>query len=191
MQSLGFITATDARKITPEDALRFERIHQRTYLAFDYQIIPIAAGPLPEPERIALSIRSSPSRFHLTPIESMSRLLDDPFLAEGIRLFNQGELFAAHEVWEKIWLAAEGDDRLFCQALIQVAVALLHAQRGNLRGAFSVYAKARHKLNRFPAVWAQIELGEFRSALAACFAALKAGRMLDQLPKIARKSLIA
>jgi uncharacterized protein len=117
----------------------------------------------------------------------MSRLIDDPFLAEGIRLFNQGELFAAHEVWEKTWLAAEGDDRLFCQTLIQAAVALLHAQRGNFRGAFSVYAKARHKLDRFPAVWAQIELGEFRSALAACFAALNAGKMLDQLPRVTRK----
>jgi predicted ATPase len=48
IRSLGFITATAARKITPEDALRFERVHQETYLAFDYQIIPIAAGPLPE-----------------------------------------------------------------------------------------------------------------------------------------------
>jgi predicted ATPase len=48
IQSLGFITATDARKITPEDALRFERVHEETYLAFDYQIIPIAAGPLLE-----------------------------------------------------------------------------------------------------------------------------------------------
>ena len=48
IQSLGFITATDARKITPEDALRFERIHEETYRAFDYQILPIAAGPLPE-----------------------------------------------------------------------------------------------------------------------------------------------
>jgi predicted ATPase len=48
IQSLGFITTTAARKITPEDALRFERVHQETYLAFDYQIIPIAAGLLPE-----------------------------------------------------------------------------------------------------------------------------------------------
>ena len=45
---LGFITATDARKITPEDTLRFELIHEETYLAFAYQIVPIAAGPLPE-----------------------------------------------------------------------------------------------------------------------------------------------
>jgi predicted ATPase len=48
IRSLGFITATDARKITPEDALRFERVHEETDLAFDYQIISITAGSLHE-----------------------------------------------------------------------------------------------------------------------------------------------
>jgi predicted ATPase len=48
IQSLEFITASDARRITPEDALCFERVHEETYLAFDYQILPIAAGPLPK-----------------------------------------------------------------------------------------------------------------------------------------------
>jgi predicted ATPase len=48
VQSLGFVTATNARKITPEDAMRFERIHEETYRGFDYQIVPISAAPLPE-----------------------------------------------------------------------------------------------------------------------------------------------
>lgn len=48
IQSLGFITGTEARRITAEDALRFERIHEETYRAFDYRIVPIAAGPLLE-----------------------------------------------------------------------------------------------------------------------------------------------
>jgi predicted ATPase len=46
VQRLGFITATDARKITPEDAMRFERVHEETYREFDYRIVPIAAAPL-------------------------------------------------------------------------------------------------------------------------------------------------
>jgi predicted ATPase len=52
VQSLGFITATDARRITPEDAMRFERVHEETYRRFNYQIVPISAAPLLE--RIAL-----------------------------------------------------------------------------------------------------------------------------------------
>jgi predicted ATPase len=52
VQSLGFITKTDARRITPEDAMRFERVHEETYRRFDYQIVSISAAPLLE--RIAL-----------------------------------------------------------------------------------------------------------------------------------------
>jgi predicted ATPase len=48
VQSLSFITATDARRITPEDAMRFERVHEEAYRGFDYQIVPIAAAPLLE-----------------------------------------------------------------------------------------------------------------------------------------------
>jgi predicted ATPase len=46
VQSLGFITTTDARKITAEDAMRFDRVDEETYRRFDYQIVPIAAAPL-------------------------------------------------------------------------------------------------------------------------------------------------
>lgn len=52
VQSLDFISKTDARRITPEDAMRFERVHEETYRRFDYQIVPISAAPLLE--RIAL-----------------------------------------------------------------------------------------------------------------------------------------
>ena len=52
VQGLGFTAATDARRITPDDALRFERVHEETYRRFDYQIVPISAAPLLE--RIAL-----------------------------------------------------------------------------------------------------------------------------------------
>lgn len=48
VQSLGFITATDARRITPDDAMRFERVHEETYREFDHQIVPISAAPLLE-----------------------------------------------------------------------------------------------------------------------------------------------
>lgn len=48
VQRLGFITATDASKITPEDARRFEWVYEETYREFDCQIVLIAAAPLLE-----------------------------------------------------------------------------------------------------------------------------------------------
>jgi len=46
IQNLGSVTRTDARRISYEDALRFERIHEETYRAFGYELIPIPPGTL-------------------------------------------------------------------------------------------------------------------------------------------------
>ena len=39
LRNLGFVVPTEARRITYEEALRFERIHEETYRRFAYQII--------------------------------------------------------------------------------------------------------------------------------------------------------
>lgn len=44
MRNLGFITPTEARRITLEEALRFECIHEETYRNFDFEIFPIEPG---------------------------------------------------------------------------------------------------------------------------------------------------
>ncbi|MBV8772176.1 MAG: DUF309 domain-containing protein [Deltaproteobacteria bacterium] len=99
------------------------------------------------------------------PMDSNS----NPCFAEGIRLFNQGHFFEAHEVWEQIWKEAEGEERIFYQGIIQTAAALTHVQRGNYQGAVSVYLKSRPKLDRFPAVWMGIDLEQLRRQLSQYF----------------------
>jgi uncharacterized protein len=117
-----------------------------------------------------------------------SRNPDDTF-ERGLALFNRGEFFACHEVWEELWLRSAGADKLFYQGLIQAAVAILHAERGNPRGAASTWRKARTKLVALPAIHMEIALGEFRDALAEFFAHTLergAGRGLPPRPKIHR-----
>lgn len=92
---------------------------------------------------------------------------------QGIRLFNLGKFFEAHELWEDNWKAAEGPARLFFQGIIQAAVALLHAQRGNYAGAVSVYLKSRGNLAQIPAIWMAIDLDQFRSDLTRYFEAIQ------------------
>lgn len=75
--------------------------------------------------------------------------LGDP-LREGIRLFNEGYFFEAHEVWEGAWRAERGESRLFLQGLIQVAAGLHHFREGNVNGAASLVDKALGKLRRYP-----------------------------------------
>jgi len=46
IENLGFIKHTDARKISYEESLRFEKIHLDVYGQFGYECIKIAPGPL-------------------------------------------------------------------------------------------------------------------------------------------------
>ncbi len=55
----------------------------------------------------------------------------------GVRFFNEGDFFEAHEVWEDLWLNTAGPERRFYQGLIQAAVALYHFGNGNLRAQSS------------------------------------------------------
>ena len=59
----------------------------------------------------------------------------DPRYLSGIVLFNRGEYFDAHEVWEDLWHDCPSADRRFYQSLIQAAVALYHSGNGNAPGA--------------------------------------------------------
>jgi predicted ATPase len=48
VQNLGFITPTEARRISFEDSLRFERVHEETYRNLSFELFYIAAGSLPD-----------------------------------------------------------------------------------------------------------------------------------------------
>jgi predicted metal-dependent hydrolase len=73
----------------------------------------------------------------------------DPLLRRGIQLFNDGEFFECHEVLEEAWTPERGPRRLFLQALIHVAVARYHCQRGNPIGASRQLRKALRKLSAY------------------------------------------
>lgn len=84
----------------------------------------------------------------------------------GIILFNSGEFFKAHEVWEEIWLAAGEPEKTFLQGLIQLAAAFHHYSRGNRAGMQLLVTAALQKLEKFPAEYFAINLGALRMAAA-------------------------
>ena len=77
-------------------------------------------------------------------------------LTEGLRCYLSQRFFAAHEHWESVWLATKGPEKPFLQALIQLAAALHHFQRGNSRGAASLMQTALHRLEPHPDSFAGI-----------------------------------
>ena len=91
--------------------------------------------------------------------------LQADFYEHGIELFNQGRFFECHEAWEEIWKRSDGEVKLFYQGLIQAAVAILHAQRGNLEGARSLYEKASAKLDPIPPEHMGLAIAELRIEL--------------------------
>ena len=48
VRPLGFITRTEARRITYEETLEFERIHEGVYREFGYELVSIEPGELLE-----------------------------------------------------------------------------------------------------------------------------------------------
>ena len=74
--------------------------------------------------------------------------LDDP-LGHGIRLFNEGYFFEAHEHLEGIWIRDTTPSRKFYQGLIQVASGYHHFQNGNPRGAVRLLVKGSNLLRPF------------------------------------------
>jgi uncharacterized protein len=118
----------------------------------------------------------------------MSAGNEENLFEEGVALFNAGRFFKCHEVWEQLWKRSRGEEKRFYQGLIQVAAALVHIERGNPRGAASVYARARARLDPLPALHMGLRLGELRDELARFFAVAldEKGQPLPPAPKVRR-----
>lgn len=87
--------------------------------------------------------------------------------AEGVRLFNEGHYWHAHEQWERCWLVAEGEDERFYKAIIQAAAALVKWQQGNSRGLARNWAKSRSRLVTLPDQYRGLDLAALRARLDA------------------------
>jgi uncharacterized protein len=71
-------------------------------------------------------------------------------LAEGLRLYDAGEFFTAHEAWESVWLGSPEPEKTFLQGLIQVTAAFHHLRRDNPLGAMLLLQAALGRLDRYP-----------------------------------------
>jgi uncharacterized protein len=78
----------------------------------------------------------------------------DPRMDDGLRLFNEGHHWHAHEAWEPLWMGLEGDDKLFLQGLIMSAAMLHQHSRRVGRGVANHWANVRQRLEPHqPAKW--------------------------------------
>ena len=59
----------------------------------------------------------------------------EDLFTKGIRAFNDGNYYDAHEFWEDLWSDYYFSDRLYVQGLIQMSVGYYHITNQNLKGA--------------------------------------------------------
>ena len=85
-----------------------------------------------------------------------------PQAAEGLRLFNAGEYFEAHEALEDAWNAEKGQVRELYRGILQIAVVYLHVTRGNYNGAIKVYGRSQRWIKDWPDICRGIYVGELR-----------------------------
>jgi predicted metal-dependent hydrolase len=98
----------------------------------------------------------------------------DPRYLAGIVLFNRGDFFEAHEVWESLWMETVTPEKKFYQGLIQAAVGLLHFCNGNVAGAAKLYKSSRDYMTRYGSPFLGLNQDAFWSQMDGCFAELMA-----------------
>jgi predicted metal-dependent hydrolase len=93
-----------------------------------------------------------------------------PRAADGLRLFNAGDYFEAHEALEDAWNDERGKVRELYRGILQIAVVYLHITRGNYEGAVKVYARSQKWLKDWPDVCRGIQVEELRENARAAIA---------------------
>ena len=110
-----------------------------------------------------------------TPSTEELALLADPRLAVAIAQFNQAEWYACHDGFEALWHETAGPMRPVLQGILQIAVAQLHRERGNLRGATILMGEGLGRLRRGPDQALGLDLVPLRASAALHLEALQAG----------------
>ena len=101
-------------------------------------------------------------------------------LAEGLRLYEGAEFFAAHEAWESVWLGLPEPEKTFLQGLIQVTAAYYHLQRNNPLGTSLLLQAALRRLDHYPPSFGGISVILLRDDIREWLQALEAGEVVSQ-----------
>ena len=91
----------------------------------------------------------------------------------GLKHFNAGEYFEAHEELETAWRAETGEIRDLYKGILLAGVTYLHIRRSNYDGAVKVYGRSQKWLNKWPETCRGVEVGRLRADLDAVIAEVR------------------
>ena len=73
-------------------------------------------------------------------------IMKDLRLKKALELFNSGNWYQAHDLLEELWHETYGLERTTLQGLLQIAVAQVHLENGNINGATILYGEGLGRL---------------------------------------------
>jgi uncharacterized protein len=105
-------------------------------------------------------------------------------LEEGLDLIRQAAYFEAHEELEDEWREAPPAERDFLQGLVHVAVAWLHAGRGNRPGCERQLEKAARRLEPYRPAHRGVDVTVVLEDVARARALVAAGSLHLPRPRV-------
>src|ERR1700752_827097 len=95
-------------------------------------------------------------------IDDLCKAPMHPQAAQGLRLFNAGKYFEAHEALEIAWLEEQGKVRELYRGILQIAVVYLTATRRDYNGVIKVYGRSQKWLKDWPETCRGINVGQLQ-----------------------------
>ncbi len=106
----------------------------------------------------------------------------DPRFGDAVGLFNAGEWYACHDGFEELWHETQAPCRKVLQGILQIAVAHLHLERGNRRGATVLLGEGLGRLQGAGDVCFGLDLNQLRQRSRDRLVALQQEQDPDALP---------
>ncbi|MGB7093701.1 MAG: DUF309 domain-containing protein [Anaerolineales bacterium] len=89
------------------------------------------------------------------------------FGKKGLREFNRGKYFQAHDSFERAWMEDQSPGRDLYRAILQVSVAYYQIERGNYNGAVKMFFRLRKWLGPLPDTCRGINIEKLRQEVQA------------------------
>jgi predicted metal-dependent hydrolase len=112
----------------------------------------------------------------------------DERLRTGVTLFNAGDFFEAHEIWEQLWNDMVGDERAVVQGLIQIAAGYLKYEAGVPAGAVKLLTRGLARLQMSLPRSMGLDLTALCVAVAADLARMRSAAGTALSPPVLRYS---
>jgi len=110
--------------------------------------------------------------------------LDHIQLRKAVDQFNAGAYYVCHETLEKLWLCEKGPTRDLYKGILQIAVALFHKNRGNMRGAMRLLESGTTLLTPFLPIHAGLDLRRLHHESVNLLKSLQSGSKYLEHPRI-------